>query len=379
MVYEQVGDGGLTLAEVAIPNGTLYRSRPADGTLGPRYVYSLTDHLGNVRAVVPRGWNPTATPPPGQEWIRRLSFFSDYYPYGWSQPGRDMGLYRYGFQGQEKDPETDWWAFQLRMYDGRVGRWMTYDPKKQYLSPYLALGNNPASRIDPDGGLDGPALAQFFSSFKVFFSGVGNFFKRLFGGSNNDVPQEVKKDFSQQQIAFSNPSEVVSSEAGRMGKELIVGSMELNRTIKKEISNVVPDLGAAELDVSVPACSHCQGIAAYNFTFGGGYMADAGLNAYAGYGLQIGPGSGFNASLSGVAGYATGTGPNSWGDFTGVGSVLNGQVGNFAFGGFGDGIYNSKDKFDGIGRRWQGFTAGYAVLPGTGFNVSFMRTYQLFR
>ena len=152
MVYEQWPNSTVTLAEVAIPNGTLYRSRPADGTLGPRYVYSLTDHLGNVRAVVPRGWNPTATPPPGQEWIRRLSFFSDYYPYGWSQPGRDMGLYRYGFQGQEKDPETDWWAFQLRMYDGRVGRWMTYDPKKQFANPYLGLGNNPFNGIDPDGG-----------------------------------------------------------------------------------------------------------------------------------------------------------------------------------------------------------------------------------
>ncbi len=152
MVYEQWPGGTVTLAETAIPNGTLYRSRPADGTQGPRYVYSLTDHLGNVRAVVPRGWNPTATPPPGQEWIRRLSFYSDYYPFGWSQPGRDGGQYRYGFQGQEKDPETDWWAFQLRMYDGRIGRWMTYDPKRQYYSPYLGLENNPVTLIDPDGG-----------------------------------------------------------------------------------------------------------------------------------------------------------------------------------------------------------------------------------
>ncbi len=160
MVYEQWPNGTVTLVETAIPNGTLYRSRPADGTQGPRYVYSLTDHLGNVRAVVPRGWNPTNTAAP--EWMRRLSFYSDYYPFGWAQPGRDGGQYRYGFQGQEKDPETDWWAFQLRMYDGRIGRWMTVDPKAQYANPYLGLGNNPFNGVDPDGGFFGKLFSSLF-------------------------------------------------------------------------------------------------------------------------------------------------------------------------------------------------------------------------
>jgi RHS repeat-associated protein len=45
-------------------------------------------------------------------------------------PGRNQqGDYRYAYQGQEKDPETGWEAFELRMYDGRVGRWMTTDPR----------------------------------------------------------------------------------------------------------------------------------------------------------------------------------------------------------------------------------------------------------
>jgi len=68
-------------------------------------------------------------------------------------PGRNQqGDYRYAYQGQEKDPETGWEAFELRMYDGRVGRWMTTDPYSQYHSPYLAMGNNPINLIDPDGG-----------------------------------------------------------------------------------------------------------------------------------------------------------------------------------------------------------------------------------
>jgi hypothetical protein len=46
-------------------------------------------------------------------------------------------------------------AFELRLWDGRLGRWLTTDPKHQYASPYLGMGNNPISRIDPDGGTDG--------------------------------------------------------------------------------------------------------------------------------------------------------------------------------------------------------------------------------
>lgn len=65
--------------------------------------------------------------------------------------------YRYGYQGQfaEKDGETDWVNFQLRMYDPAIGRWMSTDPYGQYHSPYVGMGNNPISRIDPGGGKDG--------------------------------------------------------------------------------------------------------------------------------------------------------------------------------------------------------------------------------
>jgi RHS repeat-associated protein len=70
-------------------------------------------------------------------------------------PGRiiqDGEPYRYAFQGQEKDPETGKEAFQLRLWDGRIGRWLTTDPYGQYASPYLGMGNNPINSIDPDGG-----------------------------------------------------------------------------------------------------------------------------------------------------------------------------------------------------------------------------------
>jgi RHS repeat-associated protein len=79
--------------------------------------------------------------------------FSDYYPYGEQLAGRNtQSDYRYAFQGQELDKETGMEAFQLRLWDGRIGRWLSKDPKGQYASPYLGMGNNPVSRIDPDGG-----------------------------------------------------------------------------------------------------------------------------------------------------------------------------------------------------------------------------------
>ncbi len=43
-------------------------------------------------------------------------------------------------------------AFQLRLWDGRIGRWLNPDPYGQNYSPYMGMGNNPISMIDPDGG-----------------------------------------------------------------------------------------------------------------------------------------------------------------------------------------------------------------------------------
>jgi RHS repeat-associated protein len=84
---------------------------------------------------------------------------SDYYPFGLrmvknSAPSTD---YRYGYQGDfaEEDKETGFNHFQLRQYDPVIGRWLIPDPARQYHSPYLAFGNNPVNRVDPDGGTDG--------------------------------------------------------------------------------------------------------------------------------------------------------------------------------------------------------------------------------
>jgi len=81
----------------------------------------------------------------------------DFYPFGLAMDDRQIKVepYRFGYQGQyaEKDSLANWNAFQLRMYEPRFGRWLTVDPYGQFDSPYIAMGNNPASYTDPDGGI----------------------------------------------------------------------------------------------------------------------------------------------------------------------------------------------------------------------------------
>jgi RHS repeat-associated protein len=81
---------------------------------------------------------------------------SDYYPFGLEMADRRITRepYRHGYQGQfsEKDDETGWNHFELREYDAVIGRWFQKDPYGQHWSPYLGMGNNPISGVDPDGG-----------------------------------------------------------------------------------------------------------------------------------------------------------------------------------------------------------------------------------
>ena len=82
-----------------------------------------------------------------------------FYPYGqrndalsWTRPS--VRSYGRGYQGQNTrfDEETGYDNFELRLYDSRIGRWLSTDPMGQYHSPYVGMGNDPVNGIDPDGG-----------------------------------------------------------------------------------------------------------------------------------------------------------------------------------------------------------------------------------
>ncbi|MEM6804637.1 MAG: RHS repeat-associated core domain-containing protein [Bacteroidota bacterium] len=83
------------------------------------------------------------------------SILWEVYKKGDSSSKKCVEYYRYGFQGQysEEDSETGWNSFELRMYDPVIGRWLSTDPYGEFWSPYVAFGNNPINRVDPDGGM----------------------------------------------------------------------------------------------------------------------------------------------------------------------------------------------------------------------------------
>ena len=89
--------------------------------------------------------------------IFAVTHATDYYPGGMVMPRRRIvngEQYRYGYQGEfaETDEETGKPAFQLRIYDPRINRWISPDPAREFHSPYLAMGNNWVNTVDPDGG-----------------------------------------------------------------------------------------------------------------------------------------------------------------------------------------------------------------------------------
>jgi RHS repeat-associated protein len=66
--------------------------------------------------------------------------------------------YRYGFNGKEKDDEIEGggnaYDFGARIYDARLGIFLSIDPRTRYYphySPYLFAGNTPLQAIDEDG------------------------------------------------------------------------------------------------------------------------------------------------------------------------------------------------------------------------------------
>ena len=79
------------------------------------------------------------------------------------EPGRQFAAgnasgYRYGFNGKEQDGDIDGtgvdYDYGARIYDARVGRWLSIDPlqkKNSNLSPYQYTANNPIDAIDPNG------------------------------------------------------------------------------------------------------------------------------------------------------------------------------------------------------------------------------------
>jgi RHS repeat-associated protein len=95
-----------------------------------------------------------------KEYLSFTKSSTDYYPFGMEIPGRKFNsdMYRFGFNGKENDNEINGNGnsidFGARIYDSRIGRWLTCDPlqaKYPDLNAYNYCADNPIEYIDPDG------------------------------------------------------------------------------------------------------------------------------------------------------------------------------------------------------------------------------------
>jgi len=97
----------------------------------------LSDNIGSSRAVV------------GEDGQIAAGF--NYLPFGKILEGSDDAVIDYLFTGQELDRDTGLYNFRARLYDADLGRFTSTDPKAQFASPYVYVGNNPIMFIDPSG------------------------------------------------------------------------------------------------------------------------------------------------------------------------------------------------------------------------------------
>jgi RHS repeat-associated protein len=133
-------------------------------------LYELTNHLSNVLATVTDkkiAVRSTSDTTLIDHFMADVATAQDYYPFGMIMPGRNMasGSYRYGFNGKENDNEVKGTGneqdYGMRMYDDRVGRFLSVDPLASsypYYTPYQFAGNKPISSVDMDGAEDKPAV-----------------------------------------------------------------------------------------------------------------------------------------------------------------------------------------------------------------------------
>jgi len=193
---------------------------------------------------------------------------NDYYSFGSVMIGREfvgdtVDKYRFGFNGKEKTDETygegNEMDFGARIYDGRLGRWLSTDPLQKKipgLSPYNFAINRPIVIVDVDGrdvhqsaefanGKSTKAALPMFTStsigkdFLLQFAKINQLPPQK-GTLNVDLGTQTDGKLSNHNIRFnteaSNPGETSLKIKNKEGKFVDYKSQIFDENVQFEIS-----------------------------------------------------------------------------------------------------------------------------------------------
>jgi RHS repeat-associated protein len=146
--------------------------------LGSR-MYELRNHINNILGIISdkKMGIKLASSTAVDFFAAEVLSQKDYSPFGMIMSGRQYNAktnYRYGFNGKENDNEVKGEGNQqdygMRIYDTRVGRFLSVDPLTNSYpgwSPYPFAMNSPISGVDLDG------LEYYYSADGKFLGNVG--------------------------------------------------------------------------------------------------------------------------------------------------------------------------------------------------------------
>jgi RHS repeat-associated protein len=201
----------------------------------------------------------------------------EYFAFGFAIPSRNYNLhqpYRYGFNGKENDNQVklDFDSHGIpgaqqdygeRIYDPRVGRFLSTDPMKSsfsWNSPYAYAENDPISSIDLDG------LEKVRATNNWLISGMQGVADGI-----KDFVKDTKSIFTKQtfQNVKNNSSDIVAAYTGKSGgvKKTSAFWTRFGLNLSTGISNTVQQ--PITFVMTIPQRTPSQN--AYKIGYTGGY------------------------------------------------------------------------------------------------------------
>lgn len=208
--------------------------------------YELTNHLGNVFVTLSDKKIPvdTTSGTSAKYYIPLVITAQDYYPFGMLMPGRNLNTtgFRFGFNGKEKDNELygtgNAYDYGMRMYDARLGRFMSVDPlfkKYPFYSSYMFAGDMPIVAADLDGeepNIKGSPSVEALIQPTQKDIVISNAKNEALDALTNDAYEKIGGDAKFPATATTT-SAVTRQEAKATIKNTISQNIDINVTVKE--------------------------------------------------------------------------------------------------------------------------------------------------